>query len=62
MARAKSYKVWIHIEGLDSYGDCIEGDEYHEPQEAACVKSLEKATEIAAFLLEMADSYPRKRT
>ena len=61
MAKVKKYKVWVHIEGIDSYGDCIEGDEYHEPQEAACVKSLEKATEIANFMLNVAELYPGAR-
>jgi len=46
------YKVWLHIEGLDKYGDCVEGDDYHEPNEAGCFKTLEEAVDFRDFLLE----------
>jgi hypothetical protein len=48
------YKVWVHIEGLSKDGDCIEGDDYHEPREAGCVKTPEEAERLRDTLLETA--------
>jgi len=46
------YKVWVHIEGLNKDGDMIEGDDYFEPHEAACVKSAKRAMEIQNRLVD----------
>jgi len=54
MPKVKQYKVWVHIEGLNKDGDCIEGDDYHEPTEAGCVDTLEEAERLRDALLEVA--------
>ena len=54
MKKVKSYKVWIHIEGIDKHGDCLEGDDYHEPREAGHVDTLEEAERLRDTLLEEA--------
>lgn len=54
--KCDKYKVWVHIEGLNEDGDCIEGDSYHEPHEAGCVKMLEEAEALRDRLLEVADN------
>jgi len=46
------YKVWIHIEGLDKHGDCVEGDDYHEPREVCCTKTLAAAEIVRNAILE----------
>ena len=48
------YKVWVHIEGLNEEGDCIEGDDYYEPREAGCVDTLEEAERLRDNLLDVA--------
>jgi hypothetical protein len=49
------YKVWIHIEGLNKDGDCIEGDDYFEPREAGCFKYKSEALMCCDNLLFAAD-------
>lgn len=49
-----SYKVWVHIEGVNDEGDCIEGDSYHEPIEAGTRATLEEAQALRDRLLEAA--------
>lgn len=49
------YKVWIHIEGLNKDGDCIEGDEYFEPREAGCFKNKSQALRRQDGLMLAAD-------
>jgi hypothetical protein len=49
--KVKKYKVWIHLEGLDAQGDCIEGDDHHAPEEAGCFTTLLEAESLRAFLL-----------
>jgi len=53
-SKVKKYKVWVHIEGLDEDGDCIEGDDYYEPREAGCVETLEEAERLRDTLLDVA--------
>jgi len=53
-SKVKKYKVWVHIEGLNKDGDCIEGDEYYEPCEAGCVKTPEEAERLRDALLDVA--------
>ena len=53
-SKVKKYKVWLHIEGLNKDGDCIEGDAYYEPHEAGCVKTLEEAERLRDALLDVA--------
>ncbi len=53
-SKVKKYKVWVHIEGLNKDGDCIEGDDYHEPREAGCVETLEEAERLRDVLLDAA--------
>jgi len=49
------YKVWIHIEGQNKDGDCIEGDDYFEPREAGCFKYPGKAISFRDMLMAVAD-------
>lgn len=51
--KVENYKVWVHIEGLNEDGDCIEGDEYFEPREAGCVKTAEEAESLRDSLINM---------
>lgn len=51
--KVTKYKVWVHIEGLNEDGDCIEGDEFHEPREAACVKTLKEALSCQDTLIDV---------
>lgn len=53
-SKVKKYKVWLHIEGLNKDGDCIEGDDYHEPREAGCVETREEAERLRDALLDVA--------
>lgn len=48
------YKVWVHIEKVTAGGDVLEGDEFHEPHEAGCMKSLKKAQQLVDTLIEAA--------
>ena len=50
--KAVKYKVWIHLEGLNKDGDCVEGDDWHEPREAGCFRSLEIAESFRNMLLD----------
>ncbi len=54
MNEVTHYKVWIHVEGLDDVGDCVEGDDYHEPVEAGVCATLEEAEHLRATLIEAA--------
>lgn len=47
------YNVWIHIEGVNRDGDCIEGDDIHEPVEAGEFKKLEDAEYLRDLLLRV---------
>lgn len=51
--KVEQYKIWIHIEGLDADGDCVEGDDYHQPHEVACVQTLTQAEELRDRLIAM---------
>lgn len=53
-SRCASYKVWIHIEGLNQDGDTVEGDDYHEPREAGCFHTVEEAERLRDALLAAA--------
>ncbi len=53
--RCASYKVWIHIEGLNQDGDTVEGDDYHEPREAGCFATVDEAERLRDALLVVAD-------
>lgn len=55
MSKVVKYKVWVHIEGLNKVGDCIEGDGHHEPREAGCFKTLLEAEHLRDLLLETAE-------
>jgi hypothetical protein len=59
MSNVKEYKVWIHIEGLDKNGDCIEGDSFHEPHELFCTYTLEHAEAIREFCEACVENLPR---
>ncbi|MFA5375901.1 MAG: hypothetical protein WC455_09180 [Dehalococcoidia bacterium] len=54
MSKVTHYKVWLHIEGLDKNGDCIEGDDFHEPREVARTRTREKAEVIVDAILTVA--------
>lgn len=54
MSKVVKYKVWVHIEGLNKEGDCIEGDGHHEPREAGCFKTAEEAEHLRDLLLNIA--------
>lgn len=54
MSGATHYKIWIHIEGLDKDGDCVEGDEFFEPHEAGCFKTSAKAEDLRSKLVDIA--------
>lgn len=60
MSKVKSYKVWVHIEGLDKHGDCIEGDDYHEPREAGEFDTPEAAEAHRDALLDGDDPVKRE--
>ena len=54
MSKVDHYKVWIHIEGLNEDGDCVEGDEFFEPHEAGCFKTPAKAESLRSKLVDIA--------
>ena len=63
MSEVVEYKVWIHIEGLDEDGDCVEGDSWHEPREAGCFASLQSAEGLRDMLLDAAcPNFPEPNT
>lgn len=53
---AVKYKVWIHIEGTDKDGDCVEGDEFFEPEEVGCFSSARKAENFRDELADVANA------
>ena len=56
MSKVVKYKVWVHIEGLNKEGDCIEGDGHHEPREAGCFETAEEAEHLRDLLLKIAEA------
>ena len=54
MSKVTHYKVWLHIEGLDKNGDCIEGDDFYMPKEVARTRTREKAEVIVDAILTVA--------
>jgi hypothetical protein len=50
MSKVTQYKVWLHIEGLNVDGACIEGD-VHEPREVMSTRSLDKAEAMVDAIL-----------
>jgi hypothetical protein len=49
------YKVWVHIEGLNKEGDCIEGDGYFEPREAGEFEREYDAVRLRDAILALSD-------
>lgn len=58
--KPKVYKVWIHLEGCNNDGDCIEGDEYHEPLKAFETRSIEMAESVRRYLCSTVDDLEQK--
>jgi hypothetical protein len=56
MSRVSAYNVWVHIEGVDAEGDCLEGDEFHEPHKLACFRRLSLAEDFRDLVKGAADS------
>lgn len=54
MSKVTHYKVWLHIEGLNKDGDCIEGDDFHEPREVTRTRSREAAEAVVDAILKKA--------
>lgn len=54
MSKVTHYKVWLHIEGLDKNGDCIEGDDFYMPKEVARKRKREQAEAMVNAILMVA--------
>lgn len=54
MSKVTHYKVWLHIEGLNKDGDCIEGDDFYMPKEVARTRSREKAEVMVDAIMTVA--------
>jgi hypothetical protein len=55
--KVAKYNVWIHIEGVNKDGDCIEGDEYYEPLKAGSFKNLAAATALQEHIICFSESW-----
>lgn len=53
-SKVAKYKVWIHIEGVDRNGDCVEGDEFHEPHSAGEYTTRFMAEKLRNRLIDIA--------
>lgn len=56
------YKVWVHTEGVNEEGDCVEGDEFYEPRQAGSFDTAEEAERFRDGLLDREDKKGADRT
>ena len=61
MSKVFAYKVWVHIEGIDEGGDCVEGDDYYGPEEAGVFDTSDEAEDLQGFLVDVADEWRARR-
>ena len=54
MDEPAKYNVWIHIEGVDADGDCIQGDDYFEPHKVGTFNTVEGAESLRYRLFRAA--------
>ena len=55
MDEPTKYNVWIHIEGVDEDGDCVQGDDYFEPHKVGTFNTVEGAESLRHFLEQRAE-------
>jgi hypothetical protein len=61
VSKVFAYKVWVHIEGIDEGGDCVEGDDYYGPEEAGVFDTSDEAEDLQGFLVDVADEWRARR-